>query len=579
MVLRYEQHDRYPRQPEAADRRIGEVRRQMDWLARGAPSVADRSIDPGTWSSSRAMACFAASAVLFILAVMGGLVSSWLCLLFFLAMLGAAGFGLVAFTKSSASERVRKFDTQWTAMHLELNALCRYIGQADAAFNLAEDQRLEAAPMWHPIGLPPGTDAIYTFGGGPRGREKLLATVLCSMLGQGRRIHVLDLSAERESSLLVEAGRAAGISVLEWKSTSGEHFDPLSSLSAEDVIEILSRTLKEDEVVHSESADRGTVLYVLSAVIRALDPDQSLTVERIVAAINLVLRPAQQMHWSAVVSNHEESELLMVLTDEQRQQPGLTQALTNLAGILGLLVEPTEPHHENQSLVDPTRAQLEAVQISTLSMQGKLLADLTVDSLVKRLAATRSDGIANVLVVVGADRLSEAVVDRVQQTCRAFSILPFLLCDYYRGVARAAAGRAGSLRLFLSLLDQEDAAAAAQQFGSRRDFFLAERTVNSSNSRGRSTTWTTGKSSGGWNSSTATADSDSFTEGGGQSYRAEVRQFIEPNVLTDLGTTQAYLLQRSDDRSVPVVPLDFEPTLAEHRQLGGNLRHALRSGA
>jgi hypothetical protein len=488
--------------------------------------------------------------------------------------------GIQISSRQSARSRVRRFDRDWAALQARRNELREYLAGRQGQFDRDEDIRLTQVPIWHPVGIPPETRTMQVFGGDSTGRGALLVTLGCSLLGSGRRLTVLDFSARRDSTFLEEAAEQSGLDFVTGSVGTGKsEIDPLAGLSIDEAVEVLVTVLREEELNHVDRRDRGEAIYALTSVLRALDPAAPFTVPRVARAIELVLRPDRDDGQDTSLSPEEAERLSWVLSDMQRSQDALTGALTALAGHLRLFPAPlTDPM--GATLTNPLGhsdwTPLEILHVPPTNLSRRVLANLAVDAMASRFGRG-SDRLGGVVIIVGADRCSDAGLDRLLQACRSAEVLLISIFDRYRGVGREHAGSPGSVQLFLALEDMTEAKAASEQFGTFREFYVSERSTNTSEQwstgGGTSNSWGGGPGGSNWSNGASMNFGHSGTRGSSEVQRQEVCQYIEQETLTNLGVFQAYMIQRAD-REAPVFPLDCDPRLAVHPQLGGNLGRA-----
>jgi hypothetical protein len=383
------------------------------------------------------------------------------------------------------------------------------------AYNLAEQQRVDALAEWGAAGISPGVRRIDVVGGNLWGWEALLTVFGASALATRGGLTLVDLSGEAVGAELVQAAVTNGMTVDVQQLPAG--------LADSDLLVGLDRNQLTNTIVESmhggaqraERATRSMDHRLLDLFLDALGDNWSMG--RIVAAVRLAMgEPGPTPELSAQERARIADELF---SDEYRRQ--VHENLRRIESFLYPLrsLGSGTPHR--------SAAQLTCIAVTADSgAHSELLKDLVVQWLAHRV--TTSPDTSRTLVIAGADDLHRSHIERIADICDRRSVRLVMLFRHLREASLQVLG-AGAVA-FMKLGNHEEATRAADFIGRQHKFVLTSITTslggshthtsgtNDSVSKGYGgpARWYTGilplDSATSWNSGRSWGTSQSFAE-------------------------------------------------------------------
>ncbi len=253
-----------------------------------------------------------------------------------------------------------------------------------AAFEAAEQQRVDTLLEWGAARTAPGTRRLDVVGGNLWGWEALLSVFGASMLATPGPLTLVDLSGEAVCRELVHLAVSTNVSVdLQLLPTDLADSDLLVGLDPRQVVDVLVESMHGDADAAGR-AERATDDRILSVVVDALGEEASLA--RVVAALRVLMgEPGDTPELTVAERAHIADDLF---SDAYR-----TQAHAHLRRIEAHL----HPLRELGARRQPRpRANLTCLAMATdgRSARTDLLTDLTGPTVTDRslAAAVRGPG-------------------------------------------------------------------------------------------------------------------------------------------------------------------------------------------
>ncbi len=366
--------------------------------------------------------------------------------------------------------------------------------QREEAWQRAELTRLDQVVEWGSATLPSGTLRTDVFGGSLRGWQALLTTLGTSLLAS-QPVLTVDLTGEVIGQELTDTARAAGVPAAVWLlpaqlGASGV----LAGLSAGQFADALAEAVHVDGTDGAARAERAVDTRVLEQLHGALGGD--VTPERLAAAVRAALghvdRPGPL---SPPVLSQEERALISaeLFPPEYRRQiePNLVRIeafLTALAQHADL----AEAGPTGQAPGTPGPAAYYtylALEPAARSARAEVLAALAIQWLTVQV--TGSNDPAPAVIIVGADEISRAHLERLAGACERRGVPLTLLFRHLRDTGLGMLG--GGATAFMRLGHHAEAEQAAAYIGRQHQFVLSQVTATLGGSDTHTLTQTEGQ--------------------------------------------------------------------------------------
>ncbi len=375
--------------------------------------------------------------------------------------------------------------------------LARWEQEYERAMRVSS-QAATGSPVWYPAGLERHSDVLLVYGGTAVSWEALLATAGSSLLAEGRRLTLLDISERQSGVALRGLAAAAGYRVREDRIASGATtVDLFAALDADGLIHLALEAAVDDEQLLR--AERQQDRMMLREVVGCLGRSP-VTLDRMVGGLRVVagMPPSRD-----VLTQDEYRALLVLYGRIQSQQGEVVRRANRLAAhlhdLLAFRLIRKVPSSERG------RVDLRSITVTAEErLDRQLAADLVVEAVIRRLRRQARSQEREVLFVLGADRMRLDSVDSILHAAERHQILVFLLFEHLQGIGLEVLGWGNSVVAFLQLQNRGEAEAAAGYIGTEERFKLSQstKTTGQSRERGRGT-----------NTGTSAARSDAFTFG------------------------------------------------------------------
>jgi hypothetical protein len=368
-----------------------------------------------------------------------------------------------------------------------------------AQFEAAERRRVEATPLWRPVGFDSNGSVACVFGGTALGWTAALTTLGASLLGAGARLTVCDLSRRVTVDVLVGLARAAGV-------TSSETILPSSDVECELLADISWPDLAVVlvEALHSSQRDpdasrreRQSDRSVIREVADCLDPSGPVSIARLRSALLVVQGAANGI---AAIDPGERERLSVLFNAVQRTHGGVFERVIRIERALRgfeLLdlappaggAKPGAADRGGPGVAGTGGARLQVVGVDKLleELENDFLVDLLFQLLAHRVRSASVS--ADTVIVLGADRIRrealETLIDHAARTRTAV----VLMFEHLRQDAIEMVG-AGGTAAFMALANHREAAEASEFIGSEYRWVESSHTASVS----RSLTRTVGES-------------------------------------------------------------------------------------
>ncbi|WP_234347625.1 hypothetical protein [Streptomyces specialis] len=350
------------------------------------------------------------------------------------------------------------------------------------AHNEAERARVEAALLWHPVGLWSGPSRVDVFGGTADGWASLLATWGTSLLSPRRGLLVVDLSEQDVASGLAELTAAVGDAVTHIDlPAQAARLDLLGGMGADQVADVLAQAVHTARRPESRGDLRTLDAELIEAVVTRLAPP--LTFRRLVAGLEVLQRtydPANEqgplqasevtalsLHVDTVGSTGQVQDELRFLAATLkllgREESLDTPPTAAASGALARLWPPT-----GLTVITTAHSQHRRKDLLDRVVFHRLLHDLRAPGLPGQHAA---------LVIAGADRLGLENLEALARQCRRTGVRLVLMLERLRGELKELLGSSDSAAVLMRLGNAQDAAAAAEFIGRGHKMVLSQVTA------------------------------------------------------------------------------------------------------
>jgi hypothetical protein len=376
----------------------------------------------------------------------------------------------------------------------------------------------ETQKRWYAVPVPDGIDRVDVAGGTLSGWSALLTMVAAQRLAMGGEVTVIDLSGGAVAADLVDLSVAAGdIDPAVWVLPRDlPRLDLASSLSRGELADVLALSVSVAEE-RSSAWELAIDSAILDRVIGALEGAVSLG--RVAAALRALAQVGDVRADVAagLLTEREAAAVAALYGQGATDRVVLERALGIEAQLRKLAETGNEPAGRPRS-----RLRVVAIDKQVGPLSARLLGSFVVTTLT-HLAGRVPAGAGpaswrHTLIVLGAERLRDDVLDRLTDACESARTGLVLA---YRSVpppVRQRIGRGNAAVAFMRLGNAEEAKAASEQIGSEHRFVVSQLTdtvgTSVTDTLGGSYTSTVGDSV---SAATSTSDSRSTSDGTGYS--------------------------------------------------------------
>jgi hypothetical protein len=402
-----------------------------------------------------------------------------------------------------------------------------FAGQAEHARLVTQWQRqrsaFETQKRWYGVPVPAGIDRVDVAGGTLSGWSALLTMVAARRLATGGEVTVIDLSGGAVAADLVGLSIAAGgVDPAVWVLPRDlPRLDLAATLAPGELADVLALSVSVAEE-RSSARELAVDSAILDRVIGALGGSGPGSLGRVAAALRALAQVGDLRADVAagLITEREAAKIAALYGQGATDRVVLERALGIEAQLRKLAEAGREP-------VDRPRGRLRVIAVDQRAgaLSAKLLGSFvitTLTQLVGRLPA--GDGPASwrhTLVVLGAERLRDDVLDRLTDACETTRSGLVLAYRSVPAAVRQRIGRGNAAVAFMRLGNAEEAKAASDQIGSEHRFVISQltETVGTSvtDTAGTSYTSTVGDSA---STASSTSDNASTSDGSGYSRAA-----------------------------------------------------------
>ncbi len=463
-----------------------------------------------------------------------------------------------------------------------------------------ERARAATEPWWHTARPQQPWTVVPIFGGTRVGWEALLTTLGTSLLAEGHRLTIVNLSEWDVAATLTRLAELRGVAVSQAAiSAQQSSVDLFEALSAEDLISLVLNALATEDPTarrREHMEDRA----LLRAIAVHLKP--GVTLGRLRSALRILIREAPLTDDDAQLSNAEFDALTEMFGQEVRtgtdllgRSYQLEHALEELSFFAQLPLTRESSAFESPSAdpqdTSPGQARGHVPQLLRVEVdrdldphEHDLGADLLVQRLLRQLTdKNRVSGTDEALVVAGADRLNPRTLDRLVTLAESRRLRVVLMFARLRDQALSALG-ASDTCVFMRLSDYREATHAAEQVGRNHTFVLSTTTQTrgsaydqgtnrgTSHERGSSTSSTFGaqfsasrSQNVGESASQGSSTSQNISISDSESYQRVYEFALEPRTVQGLPETALFLVEQAHGTTTIA---DCDPTIALHPKLG-----------
>ena len=401
--------------------------------------------------------------------------------------------------------------------------------QAEHARRVTQWQQQRSAfdtqKRWYAVPLPDGIDRVDVAGGTLSGWSALLTMVAADRLAVGGEVTVIDLTGGAVAADLAGlADAAGGIDPAVWVLPGDlPRLDLASSLSHAELADVLALSVS---VVEERSSPRELAVdtAILERVIGALDPvaDGAVSVGRVAAALR-ALAQVGDVHAdvaAGLLTEREAAAVGALYGQGATDRVVLERALGIEAQLRKLAVAGREPAGRPRG-----RLRVVAIDQRTGPLSARLLGSFVVTTLTHLAGRVPAGGgptsWRHTLMVLGAERLRDDVLDRLTDACETTRTGLVLAYRSMPPPVRQRIGRGNAAVAFMRLGNAEEAKAASEQIGTEHRFVVSQLTdtvgTSVTDTLGGSYTHTVGDSV---SAATSVSDSVSTSDGTGYSHAA-----------------------------------------------------------
>jgi len=387
----------------------------------------------------------------------------------------------------------------------------------------------ETQKRWFAVPVPDGIDRVDVAGGTLSGWSALLTMVAAQRLAMGGEVTVIDLSGGAVAADLVDLSAAAGgIDPAVWVLPRDlPRLDLASSLSRTELADVLalSVSVAEERTSARELAVDSAILDRVMGTLEGGGGDEggkgggAVSLGRVAAALRALAQVGDvRADVAAGLLTEREAAAVAALYGQ-----GATDRVV-LERALGIEAQLRKLATAGRETADRPRGRLRVVAIDKRvgPLSAKLLGSFVVTTLTHLAGRVPAGGgptsWRHTLIVLGAERLRDDVLDRLTDACESARTGLVLA---YRSVpppVRQRIGRGNAAVAFMRLGNAEEAKAASEQIGSEHRFVVSQLTdtvgTSVTDTLGGSYTSTAGDSV---SAASSTSDSESTSDGTGYS--------------------------------------------------------------
>jgi hypothetical protein len=400
-----------------------------------------------------------------------------------------------------------------------------FAGQAEHARQVTQWQQqrfaFETQKRWYAVPVPDGIDRVDVAGGTLSGWSALLTMVAAQRLAMGGEVTVIDLSGGAVAADLVDLSVAAGgVDPAVWVLPGDlPRLDLASSLSRAELADVLALSVSVAEE-RSSARELAVDSAILDRVIGTLEGGGgAVSLGRVAAALRALAQVGDvRADVAAGLLTDREAAAVAALYGQ-----GATDRVV-LERALGIEAQLRKLAEAGREPVGRPRSRLRVVAIDKRvgPLSAKLLGSFVVTVLTHLAgrvpAAGRPTSWRHTLIVLGAERLRDDVLDRLTDACESARTGLVLA---YRSVpppVRQRIGRGNAAVAFMRLGNAEEAKAASEQIGTEHRFVVSQLTdtvgTSVTDTLGGSYTSTVGDSV---SAAASTSDNVSTSDGTGYS--------------------------------------------------------------
>ena len=399
-----------------------------------------------------------------------------------------------------------------------------FAGQAEHARLASEWQRrrfaFETQKRWYGVPVPAGIDRVDVAGGTLSGWSALLTMAAAGRLAQGGEVTVVDLSGGAVAADLVDLSIAAGgVDPAVWVLPRDlPRLDLAASLAPGELADVLALSVSVAEE-RSSARELAVDSAILDRVIGALDVGGPISLSRVAAALRALAQVGDVRADVAagLITEREAAEIAALYGH------GVTDRVV-LERALGIEAQLRKLAAAGRERADRPRGRLRVIAIDqrTGPLSAKLLGSFVVTTLTHLVGRVPASGgptsWRHTLIVLGAERLRDDVLDRLTDACETTRCGLVLAYRSVPAQVRQRIGRGNAAVAFMRLGNAEEAKAASEQIGTEHRFVVSQltETVGTSvtNTVGGSYTSTVGDSA---SVAASASDSESTSDGSGYS--------------------------------------------------------------
>ncbi len=378
----------------------------------------------------------------------------------------------------------------------------------------------ESQKRWYAVSLPGGIDRVDVAGGTLAGWSALVTMTAAHRLAAGGEVTVLDLSGGAIAADLLTVARGCGVEPAVWVLPHDlPRLDLTSSLATEELADVLALAVSVAQDSGS-SASLAVDSSILARVMTVLDRGDGVSLAKLAAGLRALAQVGDPRADVAagLLTEQDAGQVRTLFGQGATDRVILERALAVESQLRKLAAADSEP-------VTLPRSGLRVVALDQRVgvLSAKILGSFVVTALTHVLgSAPPGRPWEHTLVLLGAERLRDDVLDRLTDACENARSGLVLAYRSIPSAVRQRLGRGNAAVVFMRLGNAEDAKAASEQIGTEYRFVLSQltETVGTSvtDTAGASYTSTVG---GSVSMAASSSDSDSVSRGKGHSRSAE----------------------------------------------------------
>ncbi|HXA28329.1 MAG TPA: hypothetical protein VN193_06235 [Candidatus Angelobacter sp.] len=362
----------------------------------------------------------------------------------------------------------REFERAFAAATAAYERACAEWELARQEYDAAEAARIHELPLYSSVSFISRPRRIDVFGDAGCWRD-FLATVCGSLVGAGSTVTLLDFSEAGAATRLMDLCIVAGIPnrVLTLPDEIAR-CDVMAGLNPAEIADVIVESLYSG-VDHSTREERSLATRLLSDVTTILQADFTMT--RLWSGAALALGHQQAPGMTNALSTAEVQRLRHLYPHAFRSTMGsrLIQLENQLHALRALGQNPPA-----QTTPAP-RVDILVIGRGGRTIENELLRDLIVEGTVRHLRRDDAGAAPPMIIVAGADQLSERQLRRLDQQAAASGSRLILLFRELAGNALDFLGAGGAVAFF-RLTNATQAERAANWIGRDYRFVLGELT-------------------------------------------------------------------------------------------------------